>query len=69
MNGQPAGQPTTNSDRTVPEINNADNNFSRSNEDDRIANDLAHFQDAQDLYEDNDSEMSFDSIALHNLDT
>ncbi|KAM3270009.1 hypothetical protein P3S67_029915 [Capsicum chacoense] len=69
MNGQPDKQPTTNSDRTVPEINNTDNNSSRSNEDDSIASHLAHFQDVQDPYEDDDSGMTFDSIALHNLDT
>ncbi|KAM3291221.1 hypothetical protein P3S67_019510 [Capsicum chacoense] len=64
MNGQPDGQPT-NLDRTVPEINNTDNNSARSDEEDSIA----HFQDAQDPYEDDYSGMSFDSIALHNLDT
>ena len=64
MNGQPDGQPT-NLDRTVPEINNTDNNSARSDEEDSIA----HFQDAQDPYEDDDSGMSFDSIALHNLNT
>ena len=64
MNGQPDGQPT-NLDRTVPEINNTDNNSARSDEE----NSIAHFQDAQDPYEDDDSGMSFDSISLHNLDT
>ncbi|KAM3285612.1 hypothetical protein P3S67_024411 [Capsicum chacoense] len=63
------GQPTTNSDKTVSEINNADNNSSRSDKDDSIASHLAHFQDAQDPYENDDSGISFDSIALHNLDT
>ncbi|KAG5629024.1 hypothetical protein H5410_000741 [Solanum commersonii] len=31
--------------------------------------DHSYYQDAQDLNENDDSEMSFDSIALHNLDT
>ncbi|KAM3291574.1 hypothetical protein P3S67_019863 [Capsicum chacoense] len=61
MNGQPDEQ----LDRVVPEINNTDNNSARSDEEDSIA----QFQDAQDPYEDDDSGMSFDSIALHNLDT
>ena len=60
MDGLPDEQP----DSTVPEINNTDNNSVRSNEEDSIA----QFQDAQDPYEDDDSGMSFDSIALHNLD-
>ena len=64
MNGQPDGQ-HTNLDRTVPEINNIDNNSARLDEEDSIA----HFQDGQDPYEEDDSGMSFDSIALHNLDT
>ena len=49
----------------MPEINTTDNNSARSDEEDNIA----QFQDAQDPYEDDDSGMSFDSIALHNLDT
>ncbi|KAM3252113.1 hypothetical protein P3L10_006183 [Capsicum annuum] len=53
MNGQPDGQ-STNLDRTVSEINNTDNNSARSDEDDSIA----HFQDAQDPYEDDDSGMT-----------
>ncbi|KAM3307459.1 hypothetical protein P3S67_009202 [Capsicum chacoense] len=53
-------QPSTNTDRLVPEINDED-----INED----NEFTHFQDAQDPYKDDDSGMSFDSIALHNLDT
>ncbi|XP_047257561.1 uncharacterized protein LOC124889634 [Capsicum annuum] len=61
MDGLPDEQP----DSTVPEINNTDNNSTRSNEEDSIA----QFQDAQDPYEDDDSGMGFDSIALHNLDT
>ncbi|KAM3263176.1 hypothetical protein P3L10_000170 [Capsicum annuum] len=61
MDGLPDEQP----DSTVPEINNTDNNSARSNEEDSIA----QFQDAQDPYEDDDSGISFDSIALHNLDT
>lgn len=49
----------------MPEINDTDNNSPRSNEEDSIT----QFQDAQDPYEDDDSGMSFDFIALHNLDT
>ncbi|KAF3656150.1 putative MLP-like protein 34-like [Capsicum annuum] len=41
--------------------------LAKSDLDDSIASHLAHFQDAQDSYD--DSGMSFDSIALHNLDT
>ncbi|KAM3306114.1 hypothetical protein P3S67_012984 [Capsicum chacoense] len=62
MNGQPSSLDRT---ATVPEINNTDKNFARSDKD----NSIADFQDAQDPYEDDDSGMSFDSIALHNLDT
>lgn len=58
-------QPSTSTDRLVPEINDEDINLSRLDED----NEFTHFQDAQDPYEDNDSGMSFDSIALHNFDT
>ncbi|KAM3394004.1 hypothetical protein P3S68_003005 [Capsicum galapagoense] len=61
MDGLPDEQP----DSAVPEITNTDSNSARSNEEDSIA----QFQDAQDPYEDDDSGMSFDSIALHNLDT
>ncbi|KAM3322250.1 hypothetical protein P3S67_003401 [Capsicum chacoense] len=64
INKQPDEQPT-NLDRAVPEINNTDINSTRSDEED----DIAQFQDAQDPYEDDDSGMIFDSIALHNLDT
>ncbi|KAF3635871.1 hypothetical protein FXO38_04700 [Capsicum annuum] len=46
-------------------LTKSNNNSTRSDEDDSIA----HFQDAQDPYENDDSGMSFDSIALHNLDT
>ncbi|KAM3283917.1 hypothetical protein P3S67_022715 [Capsicum chacoense] len=61
MNGQPDEQ----LERVVPEINNTDNNSARSDEEDSIV----QFHDAQDTYEDDDSGISFDSIALHNLDT
>ncbi|KAM3248395.1 hypothetical protein P3L10_010164 [Capsicum annuum] len=64
MDEQSDEQPT-NLDRAVPEISTTDNNSARSDEEDNIA----QFQDAQDPYEDDDSGMSFDSIALHNLDT
>ena len=64
MDEQPDEQ-ATNLDRAVPEINTTDNNSARTDEEDNIA----QFQDAQDPYEDDDSGMSFDSIALHNLDT
>ena len=53
-------------------LNNTESNSARSNEEDSIAqfeDSIAQFQDAQDPYEDDDSGMSFDSIALHNLDT
>ncbi|KAM3270481.1 hypothetical protein P3S67_028683 [Capsicum chacoense] len=71
INEQANEQPTnpdeeqpTNPDGVVPEQNNADRNTSSSYEDNNF-----QFKDAQDPYEDDDSGMSFDSIALHNLDT
>ncbi|KAM3307089.1 hypothetical protein P3S67_008832 [Capsicum chacoense] len=57
-------------DNTMPAINNTES--ISTNEEDSIAqfeDSIAQFQDAQDPYEDDDSGMSFDSIALHNLDT
>ncbi|KAM3251109.1 hypothetical protein P3L10_005179 [Capsicum annuum] len=59
-------------DNAMLAINNTESNSARSNEEDSIAqfeDSMAQFQDAQDPYEDDDSGMSFDSIALHNLDT
>ncbi|KAM3326161.1 hypothetical protein P3S67_001287 [Capsicum chacoense] len=53
-----------NLDRVVPVVPEQGNNLSSSDEDNNF-----QFQDAQDPYEDDDSGMSFDSIALHNLDT
>ena len=59
-------------DNAMPAINTTETNSARSNEEDSLAqfeDSIAQFQDAQDPYEDDDSGMSFDSIALHNLDT
>ncbi|KAG5629026.1 hypothetical protein H5410_000743 [Solanum commersonii] len=71
--------PDPSEDRLVPDTkrintssrrDNLANNRTRSlssGEDDY--GDHSYYQDAQDSNEDNDSRMSFDSIALHNLDT
>ncbi|WMV50670.1 hypothetical protein MTR67_044055, partial [Solanum verrucosum] len=52
---------------------NPNNNITRSissgEEDYGAHGDNAYYQEAQDPNEDDDSGMSFDSIALHNLDT
>ncbi|KAM3324572.1 hypothetical protein P3S67_005724 [Capsicum chacoense] len=62
-------KPCTSTYRVVPDMNNTNINIPRSSdeEDDRFEDSL--LQDAQDPYEDDDSGMSFDTIALHNLDT
>ncbi|KAG5609052.1 hypothetical protein H5410_020333 [Solanum commersonii] len=81
----PIPNPDPNGDRLVPDMehitierermntsarrdSSGNNNRSlRSGEDDY--GDNAYYQDAQDPNDDDDSGMSFDSIALHNLDT
>ncbi|WMV55062.1 hypothetical protein MTR67_048447 [Solanum verrucosum] len=69
--------PDPSGDRLVPDTEHissrrdtSGNNITRSlssGEDDY--GEHSYYQDAQDPNEDDDSEMSFDSITLHNLDT
>ncbi|KAG5606518.1 hypothetical protein H5410_028010 [Solanum commersonii] len=71
--------PDPNGDRLVPDIErnrpntsprNTNNNITRSNSSgEEDYGEHSYYQDAQNPNADDDSEMSFDSEALHNLDT
>ncbi|KAG5579172.1 hypothetical protein H5410_049799 [Solanum commersonii] len=65
----PIPNPDPNGERLVPdtEHSSGNNNVTSSGEEDY--GEHAYYQDAQDPNEDDDSGMSFDFIALHNLDT
>lgn len=69
---KPDSQADSSEDGVVPDTeqsnrNNVNRNGSQSRNDDEYGN-HSYYQDAQDPNEDDDSGMSFDSIALHNLD-
>ncbi|KAM3283822.1 hypothetical protein P3S67_022620 [Capsicum chacoense] len=62
-------KPSTSTDRVVPDMNSTDVNIPRSSDEKDDIFEDSLLQNARDPYEDDDSGMSFDTIALHNLDT
>ncbi|WMV10102.1 hypothetical protein MTR67_003487 [Solanum verrucosum] len=72
-NPDPSGDrlvPNTERDRTNTRRDTTDNNITRSiSSGKEDYGEHSYYEDAQDPNNDDDSGMSFDSIALHNLDT